>query len=469
MRLSLIRIIAISGFALTLGCSVSRSHAQTHDSQVLFVCEHGNVKSLMAVSYFNQLAQERRLPFKAVARGIAPDSTTVPPAIIEGLSGDGFDVSSFHPSVVRASDISASQRVITIGTALPTDAQAAAQSKIEQWDDVPPASVDYSASRDSLKGHIKTLVAALEAPSSLTKTAVIEVSGPKGQRFDYLTIDPEDHYLLSAHLGPGILYLIDMRTNKLVRAISGLPGITGLEYIPGLHKVYTSNWGEEKIGVVDLRTMSVTKRLPTESKPNGIAYAEPFRKAYAVNTLAKTVSVIDVDRDQIVKLLRFDSETGTPGYDAIARRIYVTLRSTNEVAEIDPATDRIVGHYPVEGCGYDHGMAIDSEHHRAFLLCGATHNLTVFALDSHKALAHFPIPAGADVVKFDPGLGRVYAACSSGAIAVVQEDDANHFRKIEGLLRPETGSQPDGGPFDPSRICPGAGRERATSGAHRRL
>src|SRR5437868_9860484 len=103
---------------------------------------------------------------------------------------------------------------------------------------------------------------------SLEEIARIELPGPKGQRFDYLTIDGEDHYLLSAHLGPGILYVVDMRTNKLVKAISGLPGITGLEYVPGLHKVYTSNWGEEKIGVVDLRTMSVIKRLPTESKPN---------------------------------------------------------------------------------------------------------------------------------------------------------------------------------------------------------
>jgi DNA-binding beta-propeller fold protein YncE len=267
----------------------------------------------------------------------------------------------------------------------------------------------------------------------LRKIAVIDVPGPKGQRFDYLTIDAEDRYLLSAHLGPGILYVVDMRTNKLVKAISGLPGITGLEYIPGLHKVYTSNWGEEKIGIVDLRTMSVIKRLPTESKPNGIAFAEPFRKVYVVNTLGRAVSVIDVDKDEIVKVLRFDSETGTPGYDVIAKRIYVTLRSTDEVAEIDPLTDRVIGRYPVDGCRFDHGMAIDSEHHRAFLLCGQTHNLTVFSLDGHKAIAHFPIPAGADVVKFDSGNGRAYAAFSSGAISIVQEDDPEHFRKVENF------------------------------------
>ena len=266
---------------------------------------------------------------------------------------------------------------------------------------------------------------------SLEKIAYIDLPGPKGQRFDYLTMDSEDHHLLSAHLGPGILYVIDLRTNRLVRAIPGLPGITGLEYVNGLHKVYTSNWGEEKIGIVDLRTMSVVKRLPTESKPNGIAYAKPFRKVYVVNTLGKAVSVVDVDKDEIVKTLRFGSETGTPGYDAVAKKIYVTLRSTNEVAEIDPSTDRIAGRYPVEGCSFNHGMAVDSEHHRAFLLCGGTHNLTVFALDGHKAIAHFPIPAGADVVKFDAGNARAYAACSSGAISIVQEDDPEHFRKIE--------------------------------------
>ena len=274
-------------------------------------------------------------------------------------------------------------------------------------------------------------MALFSSQESLKRIAVIEVTGPKGQRFDYLTIDAEDRYLLSAHLGPGILYVVDVRTNKLVKAIPGLPGITGLEYVPGLHKVYTSNWGEEKIGVVDLRTMSVIKRLPTESKPNGMAYAEPFRKVYVVNTLGKAVSVINVDKDEVTKVLRFDSETGTPGYDSIAMRIYVTLRSTNEVAEIDPLTDSVIGRYPVEGCRFDHGMAVDSAHHRAFLLCGQTHNLTVFSLDGHKAIAHFPIPAGADVVKFDAGNGRAYAACSSGAISIVQEDDPDHFRKIE--------------------------------------
>src|SRR5258705_11348755 len=282
------------------------------------------------------------------------------------------------------------------------------------------------------RGLIATLafVASLQA-QTLKRIGTIDLPGPKGERFDYLTMDDEDHYLLSAHLGPGILYVIDVRTNKLVKAIPGVPGVTGLEYVPGLHKVYTSDWGEEKIAVVDLRSMTVIKRLATAAKPNGSTYAAPFHKVYVSDTLGKAVAVVDVDKDEIVKTLEFKSETGMPQYDSVARKVYVNLRNINEIAEIDPATDALLGRYPVEDCRYNHGMAVDSKHHRAFLLCNGSKTLTVFALDTHKAIAHLPLPAGADAVKVDPGLGRTYAACSSGFIAVFQAQDAYHYRKLE--------------------------------------
>ncbi len=201
---------------------------------------------------------------------------------------------------------------------------------------------------------------------TLRKIASIDLPGPKGQRFDYLTMDDEDHWLLSAHLGPGILYVIDMRTNKLVKAIPGVPGITGLEYVAGLRKVYTSDWGEEKIGVVSLQSMTVIKRLATAAKPNGSTYAAAFRKVYASDTLGKAVAIVDVQNDEILKTLSFKSETGMSQYDSVAKKVYVNLRNTNEVAEIDPASDTVLGIYPVEGCRFNHGMAVDSAHHRAF-------------------------------------------------------------------------------------------------------
>jgi YVTN family beta-propeller protein len=267
--------------------------------------------------------------------------------------------------------------------------------------------------------------------ASLRQVAAFELPGPPGKRFDYLTIDVDDGYLLSAHLGAGLLHVVDLRTNAVVKTVPGLPGVEGVAYIPEGRKVYTADWGENKIGVIDLARMAVVKRIPTETKPDGIAYAAPFRKAYVSNERAKAESVIDVTADAIVKVLRFDSETGVPVYDPVARKVYVNLQDQNTLAVIDPPTDTVVARHPVEGCRGNHGMAIDAERRRAFLSCEGNDTLTVVDLDAYRAIAHLPMAKGADVVMVDQGLGRVYVACSAGAVSVFQMDDPGHFRKLE--------------------------------------
>jgi len=207
---------------------------------------------------------------------------------------------------------------------------------------------------------------------SLRQIAEFELPGASGKRFDYLTIDDDDNYLLSAHLGAGLLHVVDLRTNAMVKTVADVPGVEGVAYIAEGKKIYTANWGENKIGVIDVGHMTVVKILPTEAKPDGIAYAAPFHKAYVSNERAKAESVIDVRTDTIVKVLRFDSATGVPQYDPVARKVYVNLQDQNVFAVIDPATDAVIGRYPVQGCRENHGMAIDPEHHRAFLSCEAT-------------------------------------------------------------------------------------------------
>ena len=76
-------------------------------------------------------------------------------------------------------------------------------------------------------------------------------------------------------------------------------------------------------------------------------------------------------------------------------------------------------------------MALDAEHHRAFLSCEDNNLMAVFDLDRHKVIAALPLADGPDVIKFDPGLSRIYDACYSGAISVFQEDDPDHYRKLE--------------------------------------
>jgi DNA-binding beta-propeller fold protein YncE len=273
--------------------------------------------------------------------------------------------------------------------------------------------------------------AAQTSVPTLKKVAEFDLPGPPGKRFDYLTIDPDDRYLLSAHLGAGQTYVIDLRSNKVVATVKDTPGAEGVEYVPELKKFYTSNAGDNTIGVVDLRQMKVIKKLSTERKPDGSAYAAPFHKLYVSDERGNAEAIVDVTKDEIVKTLHFDSETGMPQYDPRSHKVYVNLQDQNILAVIDPATDEVVGRYPVGRCKGNHGMALDPEHHRAFLSCEGNDLMTVFDLDKHVPIAYLPMAAGPDVIKFDPGLNRIYVACYSGAISVFHQDDPNHYRKIE--------------------------------------
>ena len=280
-------------------------------------------------------------------------------------------------------------------------------------------------------GSFLSVCASGASGQTLKEITRFDLPGPGGKRFDYLTIDPDDHYLISAHLAADQTYVIDLATNKVVATIADTPGAEGVEYVPELKKFYTSNAHDNTIGVVDLKQMKVIKKLKTEAKPDGSAYAAPFHKLYVSDERGKAEAVVDVTKDEIVKTLHFESETGMPQYDPVARKVYVNLQDQDIFAVIDPATDTVVGRYPVGKCKGNHGMALDPEHHRAFLSCEGNELMTVFDLDKKSAIAVLPLPGGPDVIKFDPGLRRIYVACYSGAIAVFHQDDADHYRKLE--------------------------------------
>ena len=132
-------------------------------ASVVFVCEHGNVKSVIAMEWFNRLAAERGLALRAVSRGLTPESP-VPPAIRERLKGDGFDVTGFQARVLAPADVRGVARLVVIGADAPSWARGSGTA-LEVWRDIPPASESYEASRDAMKERIRALLAGLGPPS----------------------------------------------------------------------------------------------------------------------------------------------------------------------------------------------------------------------------------------------------------------------------------------------------------------
>jgi arsenate reductase (thioredoxin) len=123
-------------------------------AQVLFVCEHGAAKSIIAATYFNKLARERGLPQHAIARGTQPDPA-YSPSVVRGLKGDGLEVGKGRPTVVTDADIAAATHVVTLGCKLPHPPSPS--TNVRAWDDI-TMTEGYSAARRAIVKRVEKLL-----------------------------------------------------------------------------------------------------------------------------------------------------------------------------------------------------------------------------------------------------------------------------------------------------------------------
>jgi protein-tyrosine-phosphatase len=128
-------------------------------ARIVFVCEHGAAKSVIAASYFNKLAAERGLPDRAIYRGANPQAE-LSVATLKGLREDGLTLPTAKPSPITADDVTVATHVFAIGCSLP--AHAASSGKADNWNDVPEVSDGYAASRDAIKRHVERLLDQLQ-------------------------------------------------------------------------------------------------------------------------------------------------------------------------------------------------------------------------------------------------------------------------------------------------------------------
>src|SRR5947209_18927557 len=77
--------------------------------------------------------------------------------------------------------------------------------------------------------------------SSLSLHTIATIRLPGGSsRFDYQSLDEGRHLLFIAHLGAGMIHVVDTRSNTGVAAIHGIVGVHGVVVLPQLRRVVAS-------------------------------------------------------------------------------------------------------------------------------------------------------------------------------------------------------------------------------------
>jgi len=146
-------------YTLRAALNTQMQRAAIAPKEVLFVCEHGAAKSVLAAAELNRMAEQRGLAIRGVYRGTNPDDA-IAPAVVASLSRDGIAVEG-KPVKVTAADVEHANTVVTFACKLPDTGRKHAQQF--DWNEIPSPTADVEAARREIRRQVGELLDKMQA------------------------------------------------------------------------------------------------------------------------------------------------------------------------------------------------------------------------------------------------------------------------------------------------------------------
>jgi len=256
------------------------------------------------------------------------------------------------------------------------------------------------------------------APAPLPLAFVADIPLPGGPtRFDYQWLDAAKRRLYIAHLGDSSLVVFDLDAQRVIREIPGLPSVHGVVAAPDRQLVLATATAEKTLVLLDDQTFEIKARVPAGQYPNGLAYDPSSGKAFVSNNAGPGVAVVDLKTAQALPSIELGGGAGNTQYDAGSGRVFAAVHGLPILSEIDPAASKVVGRIALHGVSTCHGLLVSAPERLAFAACrGSSPRLVVVDLQARRQLLTLPLPPDIDVLAFDAGLQRLYAASENGTV-----------------------------------------------------
>src|SRR5207249_5685150 len=111
-------------------------------------------------------------------------------------------------------------------------------------------------------------------------------------------------------------------------------------------------------------------------------------------------------------------------------RIFINLPRSKKIAVIDRKTKSVMTSWVTGGPQANFPMALDEINHRLIVVCRTPARMVVLDTSTGKVIASIPTVGDCDDVFYDEPRKRIYATGGEGAISVVQQQDADHYKEI---------------------------------------
>lgn len=273
---------------------------------------------------------------------------------------------------------------------------------------------------------------AAKPPLRLMQT--IPLPNVKG-RIDHFNVDIKGQRLFISALGNHTLEVVDLKSEKWTRSLSGVKKPQGVWYVDSLGKLFIADGDGGDVKVYRGSDLKLIADIKLDLGPDHVAY-DPVTKrlyvCYGGEDAGKNygqVGIINAVTDQHIGDIRTDAHPAAIVLERTGRTIFITVAKTNEVAVIDARKRQIISKWAAKA-GDPVALALDEAHHRLFVGARNPPRVVVFDSQSHKFIASLPSVGLMDDMFFDAARHRIYVSGGEGFIEVYQEIDPDHYKEI---------------------------------------
>jgi YVTN family beta-propeller protein len=250
-------------------------------------------------------------------------------------------------------------------------------------------------------------------------------------RIDHLSIDVKNQRLFVSALGNNTIEIIDVKNARRIRTIPGLRQPQGVLYVPSANRISVANANDGSLRIFDGSSSQPLRTVSFGDDADNIRYDSGNDRIY-VGYGSGALGVIDQNGARVADI-RLDAHPESFQLEKTGPRIFVNLPGSKKIAVIDRNTKSILASWGTGGPLSNYPMALDEANHRLIVVCRIPPRIVVIDTTTGKVIQSIPTVGDSDDVFYDGARQRIYAIGGEGAVSVVQQQDADHYREISRL------------------------------------
>jgi DNA-binding beta-propeller fold protein YncE len=250
--------------------------------------------------------------------------------------------------------------------------------------------------------------------------------------WDYITADTEGRRLYVPH-GAEVVVL-DLDQGTTIGTITGAEDMHGVVVARDAGRGFISATDPGSVTIFDLKTLAVIEKVRVGDDPNGVIYDPSTQRVFSADRGSRRMTAIDAKTGKIVATT-VDLAGRTEHLAADGNgHVFLNMQSLGTLLKLDARDLKVVGTWPLAGCGQPSSMDIDRAHMRVFIGCRSG-SLVVVDGANGKIVATQPIGPGVDALEFDPAKGLIFVSTGGGdgVLSIFHEDGADRYSLVENV------------------------------------